>query len=267
MFVVVVVLRWPCLPVCVPVCMFSISFSFSFWHNFSFHSLSVRLIRMSEHFFEMPKWKAKSRRANALMIFRMPLLPPPQPPGPSHSHSHHQKPAATATAATTTTTAAAARTRSDKEHFDDRFHPLRKMMTLMMLLLLLLLFLLPLMMMFVGVCVCVRHGGRHINLGEWHAWRLTERDYRVFALPDTDPDPSPGQGTEPTLCQTQRQTLNSQRQPEVPSSHCPCPFARSSVAAIAASSLLFAPSAARAFPVAVTGARWRSRNRSSTLSM
>lgn len=220
MFVVVVVLRWACLPVC--VCMFSISFGFSFWHNFSFHSLSVRLIQMSEHFFEMPKWKAKSRRANALMIFRMPLLPPP--PGQSHSHSHHQKPAATATATTTAAAAAAAaRTRSDKEHFDDRFHPLRKMMTLMLVLWPLLLLLLPLMMMFVGVCVCVRHGGRHINLGEWHAWRLTERDYRVFALPDTSPDSGPGPVTDPAQWQTQRQTLN-QRQPEVPSSHCPCPL-------------------------------------------
>lgn len=47
-----------------------------------------------------------------------------------------------------------------------------------------------LMMMFVAVCVCICHA-RHINLGEWHAWRLTERDYRVFSLPMPTREPRP----------------------------------------------------------------------------
>lgn len=109
-------------------------FFFPHFSSFRFHSLfgteniiirlmavdvSVRLVGMSEHFFEMPQWKAKSRRANALMIFRMP-------------HSRHSR--------------------------FCHFHFLRP----------------------ADGCLPVFGHGGHINLGEWHAWRLSEQDYRLI---------------------------------------------------------------------------------------
>lgn len=191
--------------VCMCECVFS-SFRFHlvFWQNFSFRLFAVRLFRVSEHFFEMPQWKAKSRRANALMIFR---LPPHHQPPPI---ANNQQPTRTTTTTGTTTP-------SDSQRQGTLWWP-RFSLCLSLFapsssfsfILCLFFFFGLLMMMFVAVCVCICHA-RHINLGEWHAWRLTERDYRVFSLPMPTRDPRPTAShrvpQSATECHSLRQVL------------------------------------------------------------